>query len=281
MDDIINLFTKEHGVYKQMFKFNVIIVFLTLIFVLTKLELFSNSIYIFIAFIFALYVTNMYVKVYQNDLSDNNKIIHLKLETLQSKVYEYVKYKIATSSTGGLKMSPEEIKKLYEKNKLDALYIDANMIVFLHSIIKLYDYNPQEFYLLVKGTNNILKLRHDIERFYEAEEQYPENIHEMLQIAIQLKSNCMNNLQNFIYTVPKQNKMYTYIDNVLVTYNILITRNIKTMHNYHLDYIRKNGIDINTTFIDIHSSKPFDALTNKSLIPGKEGLKHTLIDLYP
>jgi hypothetical protein len=280
MDDIVNLFTKEHGVYKQMFKFNVIILFVILLFVLTKLDIFGNSIYILIAVIFALYITNMYVKTNQNDLSDNNKIIHLKLEGIQSKVYEYVNYKIATATSGGLKLPPADAQKLYEKNKLDALYIDANMIVFLHSILKLYDYNPQEYYLLVKGTNNILKLKHDIERFYEAEGEYPENIHEILQIALQLKSNCMNNLQNFIYTVPKQNKMYTYVDNVIMTYNVLITRNIKQMHNYHVDYIRKNGIDINTTFIDINSSKPFDPLINRSLIPGKEGLKHSLIDLY-
>lgn len=280
MDDIVNLFTKEHGLYKQMFKFNVIVFFVILLFALTKLDIFGSSMYILIAFIFALYLTNMYVKSNQNDLSDNNKIIHLKLEGIQSKVYEYVNYKIATATSGGLKLPPADAQKLYEKNKLDSLYTDANMIVFLHSIIKLYEYNQQEFYLLVKGTNNILKLKHDIERFYEAERQYPENIHEMLQIAIQLKSNCMNNLQNFIYTVPKQNKMYTYIDNVLVTYNVLITRNIKQMHNYHLDYIHKNGIDINTTFIDINSSKPFDPSTNRSIIPSKEGLKHSFIDLY-
>jgi hypothetical protein len=222
----------------------------------------------------------MYVRVNQNDLGDNNKMIYLKLETLQSKMYEYVKYKIATSSSGSLKLSQTEIEKLYERNKLDSLYIDANMIVFLYSILQLYEYNPQEFYLLVKGTNNILKLRHDIERFYEAEGQYPENIHEMLQIALQLKTNCMNNVQNFIYTVPKQNKMYTYVDNVIMTYNILITRNIKSMHNYHLDYIKKNGINSNTTFIDINSSKAFDPMTNRSVIPSKEGLKHSLIDLY-
>jgi hypothetical protein len=280
MDDIINLFTKEHGVYKKIFKFQVILFFVILLFILTKIGIFNNSIYVLVSVIFALYITNLYIKMNQGDLSDNNKIIHLKLDTLQSKVYQYTKYKIATSSTSGQKLSKDDIQKIYDKNKLDALYIDANMIVFLHSILQLYEYNPQEFYLLLKGTNNILKLRHDIERFYKAESKYPENIHEMLQIAIQLKSNCMNNLQNFIYTVPKQNKMYSYVDNVLETYNILITRNIKRMHNYHLDYIKKEGINSNTIFIDINASKPYDPMVNRSVIPSKEGLKHSLIDLY-
>jgi hypothetical protein len=281
MDDIVNLFTKEHGIYKKIFKFQVLIVLFIILLFLTKLDLFrNNSVYILLSIVLAIYVTNMYVKINQNDLSDNNKIIHLKLDTLQSKVYQYVKYKIITSSASDQKLSQNDIQTLYEKNKLNALYIDANMITFLHSILTLSEYNPQEFYLLLKGTNNILKLRYDIERFYSAEGKYPENIHEMLQVALQLKSNSMNNLQNFIYTVPKQNQMYTYVDNVLETYNILITRNVKAIHTYHLDYIKKNGINSNTIFIDINSSKPFDSTVNRSVIPSKEGLKHSLIDLY-
>ena len=280
MDDIINLFTKEHGVYKQIFKFNVILVFCVLLFVLVKVDFLNRSIFVLIAFIFALYLTNVYVQVNQNDLADNNKVIHFKLESLQAKVYEYIQYKVNISTVGGKKMSLGDMQKLFERNKLDSLYIDANMIVFFYSIIKLYEYNPGEFYLLLKGTNNILKLRNDIEKYYEAEGEYPENIHEMLQIAIQLKTNCMNNLQNFIYGVPKTHKMYSYVDSVLETYNILITRNIKKMHNYHLDYIHTKGINSNTVFIDINASKHFDEAVNYSVIPGKDGLKHKLIDLY-
>lgn len=280
MEDIVNLFTKEHGVYKQMFKFDVIIFFIIVLFFLTRVNLLGNSIFILVAIIFTLYLTNTYIKFNQNDLNDNNKIIHVKLEEIQLKVYEYVEYKIMMFTNNRQKIPQNDRQILFRKNKLDSLYIDANMIVFLHSILPLYEYNPEEFYLLVKGTNNILKLRHDIERFYEAEGEYPENIHEMLQIALQLKTNCMNNLQNFIYSVPKQNKMYSYIDNVIVNYNILISRNIKRIHNYHLDYIKTKGINSNTIFIDINSAKPFDSNMNKSLIPSKEGLKHSLIDLY-
>lgn len=280
LDDIINLFTKEHGVYKQIFKFNVILVFFALLFVLAKVDFLNRSIFVLIALIFALYLTNVYVKVNQNDLADNNKVIYFKLESLQAKVYEYIQYKISITSVGNKKMSPSDMQKLFERNKLDSLYIDANMIVFLYSIIKLYEYNPGEFYLLLKGTNNILKLRNDIEKYYEAEGEYPENIHEMLEIALQLKTNCMNNLQNFIYGVPKTHKMYNYIDSVLQTYNILITKNIKVIHNYHLDYIKTKGINSNTVFIDINASKHFDESANYSVIPSKAGLKHKLIDLY-
>jgi len=281
MENIITLFTKEHGIYKNMFKFYVILLFIIILYIFTKVDLFNKSIYILIAFIFTIYIINTFVRFNQNNLNDKNKLLHVKLETLQSKIYQYIRYKISTLTTNGQKLNPRNIQMLYEKNKLDALYIDSNMITFLYSILPLYQYNPQEFYLLVKGTNNILKLKHDIERFYIAENDYPENIHEMLQIAIQLKTNCMNNLHNFIYTVPKQNKMYSYIDNILITYNILISRTIKQIHNYHSDYIKLHGINSNTTFIDINTSKSFDPANNRSLIPGKNGLKHSFIDLYP
>lgn len=281
MDDIINLFTKEHGIYKQMFKFNVIIFFIILLIFLVKVNLLNKSLFVLISLIVALYITNIYVRVNQDDLADKNKIIHFKLESLQAKVYEYIQFKINISSVGSLKIPQSDMQKLYEKNQLDSLYIDSKMIVFLYSIIKLYEYNPGEFYLLLKGTNNILRLKNEIENFYETEGEYPENVHEMLQTAIQLKSNCMNNLQNFIYGVPKTHKMYKYVDNVIVTYNILITRNIKIMHKYHLNYIKTKGINSNTIFIDLDSAKHFDQSSNHSLIPGKSGLEHKLIDLYP
>lgn len=281
MDEIINLFTKEHGVYKQIFKFNTILFFSIILVILTKFNFFNNqSIFLILAFIFTLFLTNLFVKVNQNDLADNNKIIYFKLESLQDKIYEFIQYKINISTTGNQKLSSKDIQLLYQKNKLDSLYIDANMIDFLYSIIKLYDYNQNEYYLLLKGTNNILKLRREIEQFKSSNSEYPENIHEMLQIAMQLKVNCMNNIQNFIYSVPKTNKMYKYVDNIIQTYNILITKNIKIIHKYHIDYIQQSGINIDTIFIDIDSTRPFDSNLNHSIIPGKVQNKHSLIDLY-
>lgn len=281
MDEVINLFTNEHGIYKQMFKFQTILFFSIILIIFTKFNFFNNySVFIILAFILTLFLTNIFVRVNKDDLADTNKIIYFKLESLQDKIYDYIQYKINISTVGNKKISSKDMQILYEKNKLDSLYIDANMIDFLYSVIKLYDYNQNEYYLLLKGTNNILKLRKDIEKFYDEESEYPENIHEMLQIAIQLKVNCMNNMQNFIYSVPKVNKMYQYIDTVVESYTILITKNIKIIHNYNLDYIKKNGINSNTVFIDINSTRGFNPDDNHSIIPGKTQNKHSLIDLY-
>lgn len=275
MDDIINLFTKEHGIYNEIFKFRVIIFFIVVLLIFTKIQLTGKSVFVLLSLVLSIYLSNLYVKVNKNELDDTNKLIYFKLQSLQSKTYEYIQYKIKNNL--GQKIN---IDLLYSKNKLDALYIDSNLIVFLYSIIKLSDYNPNEFYLLLKGTNNILKLKNEIEKYFDSNNNYPQNISEMLQNIINLKVNCINNIQNFIYTVPKTNIMYKYIDSIIVEYSVLITKNIKVIHKYHLDYIKQNGINNTTVFVNINSTKGFDSISNYSVIPGKKQNEHKLIDLY-
>ena len=275
MDEIVNLFTQEHGIYQEDFKFKVIILFLIIIIFFTNF--FSNYMAIIVVIVFALIITNFYIKINNNQINDNNKSLIFKLDSLQNKIYQFIEYKINLETNN--KLSNDDKQKILNTNKLDSLYIDGNLIVFFYDIIKLYDYNPNEYYLLLKGTNNILKLKKDMEIFYNANKNYPENTSEMLQVGIQLKSNCMNNLQNAIYNVPKIKKMYDYIDNSLIIYNKLITNNIKTMHSYHQYYIRKNGINTSTKFIDIYSPKGYDQQFNHT-IDSNSNNTQKLIDLY-
>ena len=281
MDDIVNLFTHEHGIFQQYFKFEVILFFIFVIVIFGKF-FGENFMPIIILIAFGLYITNLYVKVNNTNISDYNKNTLLKLDTLQQTINTFIQFKINLVSTSNQSFSQEDIQKLYEKNKLDSLYIDSNLIEFLYSIVKLAEYNPFEFYMLLKGTNNILKLKNQIEKFYEANGDYPENINEMFEIALQLKANCMNNIQNFIYKVPKTNVMYNYIDNIIESYNILINKNIKEMHNYHRDYIRKHGINNRTRFFNLDFAKDFDQMSNHPVIPSKstKGSNQGLIDLY-
>ena len=278
MDNIVNLFTQEHGIYQDQFKLKVVFLFIFIIVFFTKF-LGGNYMGMIIVTTFSLTIINLYIKLNDGQKDDNNKNLIFKLDSLQNKVYDYIQYKIDLVSNSSNKLNNKDKEKLFAKNKLDSLYIDANLIVFLYSIIKLYDYNPPEFYLLLKGTNNILKLKKEIEQFYKANNNYPENIHEMLQIAIQLKANCLNNLQNNIYKVPKINNMYKYIDDSLIKYNRLITKNIKEIHLYHQDYIRKNGVNSRTQFIDINTSKAYNLEFNHPIIPSKFNTQK-LIDLY-
>ena len=51
------------------------------------------------------------------------------------------------------------------------------------------------------------------------------------------------------------------------------------MHLYHQDYIRQNGINTRTQFIDINTTKMYNPEFNHSIIPYKFN-KQQLIDLY-
>jgi hypothetical protein len=282
-DSLINLFVNEHGNYNRLLQFNVIISFILILFCFSKIFGLENSMYIIILIVFGIYITNSYVKSISNQVVDTNKLIYLKLQNLQEKMYEFIQYKINNTTIGNQKISNVKQEELFAKNKLDALYIDSNLIEFLYSIISLYDYNPNEFYLLITGTNNILKLQLEIEQLRNQNGPFPENIQEMLKTAIQLRTNCMNNIQNFIYSVPKIKIMYKYIDTVSNTYYSLITQHIKQINIYYKLNIKQNGINSMTSFININENgdfaNDFDTIDNHSVIPSKFN-NHKFVDLF-
>jgi hypothetical protein len=278
---LVELFTDEpNSIYTNFLKFQVIILFIVILVFFSRIVNNGNpilAIMIILLISFGLYISNIYVKTVKNDLNDINKKTMFKLNSLQAIVNDHINKKVSLN-TREISISKKNKSLLLEQNKLDNLYIDANMIHFLYSIKKLYDYNPTEFYKLLKGTNQILKIRNEIEIFYDSEGEYTENIYEMFEIAIQLRVNCLNNLQNIIYTVPKIGKMYSYIDDVIIRYGILLDRNLYKLNDYYLDDIQKKGINNRTKFIYINHTKPYDALSNHSVIP--TNTNNELIDLY-
>lgn len=302
MDNLVNLFTNEHGRFQNNFKIQVIFLFIFVLVLFSKIWGANNTgIFVILSISFALYLSNLYVKVNTNNLDDNNKQTFIKLNTLQSKVYTHVRNQIIQSTSNGLKLTNNDQIELLNKNKLESLYIDSTLINFFYSILPLYDYNPDEFYLLLKGTNNILKLQKEIEDYYTAnkenkqetiqklpsfrtdpipkiEPKFLENLSEMFEIAIQLKTECINSLHNIIYSVTKTNKMYTYIDNVIQRYTILINRHLDIFQKYNNDSINFTGITTRTKFINYKHTKGFDSLVNHSIIPTKE--PGHLIQLY-
>lgn len=305
MDNLVNLFTNEHGQYQNNFKIQVILLFIFILIIFSKIWGANNTgIFVILAISFSLYISNIYVKVnniQNNDLDDNNKQTLFKLNTLQSKIYTYIRNQIIQATDNGLKLSKNDQIVLLNKNKLQSLYLDSTLIYFFYSILPLYDYNPDEFYLLLKGTNNILKLQNEIENYYlinkdnlpevsqkivsfrtdpiqQIEPKFLENLSEMFENAIQLKTECINSLHNIIYSVPKTNKMYTYIDNIIQRYNILINRHLDIFQKYNNDSIKFTGITNKTKFINYKHTKGFDRLVNHSIIPSKE--PSNLIQLY-
>jgi hypothetical protein len=260
-EDIQKLFLNEHGSYSKLLQFQtLIIIFLIIVFFTHAFK--NNYGFIIILLSFAIFIANSYVTVQNNTLDDFNNVTMIKLQSLQQKVNEYIDFKIKLTNNSNNKMSAVEIQKIYESNQMDSLYIDANMIHFLDSIIKVADFNLPEFYLLIKGTNNILKIQKEIETFYEANNEYPLNTSEMFETALDLRTHSINNLHNFIYSIPKTNAMYKYLSDIVDRYSVLISRSTDKIDKYYKNNLKQRDINSSTKFVTYNTVKPFDTTIN-------------------
>lgn len=291
MNNVIELFTQNNN--KQKLKFHIILVVFIIVVIFTNIFFYTpladpqskilKGIFVLLLILGIMFIMNQFIPKDEIKLEDENKIIDYKLNSLQNKIYEYVTYRInLINNTNELNVNKKESQKIYEKNKLDSLYIDANIIVFLFSIISLSNYNLSEFYLLVKGTNNILKIRRQIEEYYNANKYHMENIQELFEISIQLKTKCVNNLHTFIYTVPKMKIMYEYIDKCIETYTVLLNYNLDKIEEYIKEHREKTGINTRTKYIHYYKkTKPYNYnSTDYELNVHKNTINKSLTDLY-
>jgi hypothetical protein len=278
-EEIRDLFLIEHGSFVKFLQFKtLIIVIVILVFFNTFFE--KSYGFVIILLVFAIYIANQYVIVKNNKTEDFNRITMMKLSSLQKKSLDYITDRIRlmnsqVSKSGSL--SQRDIDELYKRHELSSLYIDANLIHFLFSVIKLYDYNPGEYYALLQGTNNILKIKSDIDTFYESNGEYPENTSELFQSALELKQKTINNMHNFIYNVPKMNIMYNYINDSIERYTILISRVTDDIYTSYKKALNQKGINSSTRFVNYNTTKHFDEMDNYSTIPTTES---KLINFY-
>jgi hypothetical protein len=268
--EIKDLFTQDHGSFSKNLQFNTLVVFIVVIIFFTY---FFNNNYGFVIILisFAIYIANTYVSIQNDKSNDFNSVTMIKLQSLQSKVYDHIRNKIKMSQNNKeFSLKQSDIQDLYKKNELDSLYIDANLIHFLYSIIKLADYNPDIFFSLLKGTNNILRIKRDIDMFYESNKQYPENISELLETALLLRSNTINNLHDFIYTIPKISVMYKYLYDSVDRYSVLISRVTDSIYSSYQNNMKLQGINTNTRFISYNTTKPYESSKNHPVILHQE-----------
>lgn len=274
MDSLVNLFSNEHGKFSRVLQFEVV-VFCVAAIIFFNVYFDLNHGYAIALLSMVIYASNVYVKFRVNKLVDFNKSTLYKLDRIQEAVNKSIDMRLERITT---KISVKQTKLLYETGKLDYLYLDATMINFLYSIIPLHEYNPHEFYIFVKGVNAILRLRGEIEQYFEENGIYPQNTSEMLQTAIQLKSNTLNNLHNFIYSVPKDRAMYDYIRDATDIYNVLITRSINFIYTSYKNNIKQRGVNSSTSFVNYTNTKYLDPTCNHPISSTKEPSK--LVSFY-
>lgn len=264
MDPVLNLFYNQNSIYARNLQFEVILI---CVFISIFLFIYTPKTYGFIILLLGLlyFVSLNYVNLKSTEINDFNKITMIKLETLQDISNKYV---LSLSKFG---YSKKIIDNMLKRNTLDSLYLDANLISFIYSLIDLNNFNNREFFLLLKNTNNILKIRRQIEEYIDENNgETPENIAEMFQIAIQHKTNAINNVHNFIYSVPKINKMFKYIENTIERYNVLISRNTDIINSYYLYHLKNNKINTMTNFVSYNTTKPYDVIENHPIIVTKD-----------
>ena len=277
-ENIQNLFLNKHGSYYRILQFETISIFVIILIFFT---FYFNKSYgfVIILIVFALYLSDSYIKVKNNNVENFNEITMVKLETLKEISNKYIENKLKMiRNSNPQNMKSADIKRIYDSNNLDSLYIDANLIHFLHSIKALSDYNLNEFFELLKGVNSILKIKNDIDEYYNANGYYPDNTSELFEGSLELRKNVVNNLHNFIYTVPKINKMYKYLSSSTERFSILISRVTDSIHSSYKNNIDLRGINANTKFVTYNTTKPYDYQENYSSIPGKHDSK--LVKFY-
>lgn len=278
MKNTIDLFLNSSSeYYNKLTQFQVIFIFLSLIYIFTT---FFNKTYGFIIILlaFILYISETFVTVKKDfTLNENittmNKLIYLQ-NIIDQHIYKSIK-KIQLETKFNNK---DTFTYLFTKSRLNNFYIDTNMINFLYSISPMSKYNSLEFYKMCIGTNNILKLKNQIDDFYMQDNDYPQNIAQMLEDAILLKSKCINNIHNFIYNIPKSNLMYNYIDSIVNRYTILITRNVDSIYKYYKKYNEKYGYNSSTKIITYNTTKPLDYFNDYDPIPKK--YNKAIVDFY-
>lgn len=263
--ELKDLFTQDHGSFSKNLQFDTLVIFIVVIIVFTSF--FNNNYgFVIILIVFAIYIANTYVSIQNDKTNDFNSVTMVKLQSLQSKVYEHIRKKMSQNNNNKFALKQSDVQDLYKKNELDSLYIDANLIHFLYSIIKLDDYNSDIFFLLLKGTNNILRIKKDIDMFYESNKRYPENISELFESALILRSNTINNLHDFIYTIPKISVMYKYLSDSVDRYSVLISRITDSIYASYQDNMKLQGINTNTRFISYNTTKPYESSKNHPII---------------
>jgi len=271
--NIQQLFLDKHGSYYRILQFESISIFVIILIFFTYF--FSKNYgFIIILISFALYLSDSFIKVKNNNVENFNEITMVKLQTLKELSNKYIDTKMKLiRNSNPQNMTSLEIKRIYDANNLDALYIDANIIHFLHSIKALSDYNLNEFFELLKGTNSILKIKRDIDEYYEANSYYPDNTSELFEAALEFRKNIINNMHNFIYTIPKINKMYKYLSSSTERFGVLISRITDSINLAYKKNIELKGISSNTKFVIYNTTKPNDYKENYSTIPGKRDSK--------
>jgi hypothetical protein len=246
MQNLLGLLDK-HGIYKTRFKFRVLALFTTIL-VLSFLFK-SNAEYANVIFIilFGLFISDTYTQVFEGFIEDNNQTLMSHLEYLQTLSDRYQRRLLEDKK--GIQLSKESIENIIQSKRLDSMYMDANLIQFLYDFSDMSQYNPRQFYLILKGVNQILKIKRQQEDYYKANGAYMKNTTSNLQAAMKLKTNVLNNMHDMIYTIPKVEELKEYLYKSTIQLDELLGKILDDLYDAYSEKVKLDGPDVATVYI--------------------------------
>lgn len=261
--DVKNLFLQEQTDYIRKFQFRIIllitVVALSLVYFFPK-----NYGFVIILIVFLYFISNEFIKVTEVTTTDFNKDTYYKLLGLQRIMDTYIQKQIR------IKRVPIHLRNgVYQRHRLSSLYTDSDLIHFLDSIKNLQEYSDDEFFLLLKGTNNILLIHKQMKDYYDSNSYFPDNLIENIEIAFDLRTNCINNIHNFVYSIPKTNVLRNYHHKIIERYTVLINRHIDSLFDFKNKHIQLTGINTNSKMHYTNltkQTKPIDTYNQQFII---------------
>lgn len=256
MKTLIELFFNKTGEYNKNLKFQVFIITI-LIISFFRFYFENNYVDVIVITVFIFAILNYYIEEKKDSLNDINNILLLQLNTLKEMVKKSVDEEIKSIQKYN-KISNKEKQKMYNKLKLEYLYLDADLITFLYNNKDILEVNKKLYFTMMNGINNILKLKYEIEYYYEETNEYPQNTSEMLENVLVLHKNVINNMHNYIHTVHKTSNVINVINKSIKRLDILLQKNINKIYEYYILNIKKRGIHSRTKFVNYNGIKYYE-----------------------
>jgi hypothetical protein len=243
-ENTIALFSDDNSIYNVYQRFLVFAIIYSVMAVIFVLIPKYYTIQFVLLLVFGVWIADTFVTLKKKNVTNFNEETLLKLQTIQSKMDEYIDYVI---SKRNLKITDSGRQRWKDDYLLDYLFTSVDLIHFIYDILPFYDYNPDAFFKFTKGTNNILKLKRQSDDYYKANGKYLEGIADFVNVSLEIKTNCMNILHDFVYTMPKIPEMFEYHNVIISKYDTIMTKIINDFHGSYKDSIK--DVNKNTKFL--------------------------------
>lgn len=218
---------------------------------------------------FVVYIMYLGLDYYNTTTTGSNEILEYKLNAIQSTLYTYTEEYLnrIRFSNNRFQMSKQIYKSILKRMETLWLYMDAKLVHFLYSLMFLYKYNEDSFVEMVLCTNGILKIRGELEEFYNENGYLPENVYYLSESAEELKVKALNFAHTFIYKIPKTYDLENMIEKILDRFHQLLKPHIIAIKKMTIKHTIQTGINRTTNFVDMndHQANPMDTNLQKHI----------------